>query len=390
MEGREQDGEGAVEQRKIPTDEGAGGEGREDADTSSGVDEQDEDEILKNEDAIQTAARLLAKQGKEEVGAKASSEQASVSDETDETSTKRTSDDKKEGVEEEDIEPPIRLNAEAKTAFKSWPSKAKKEFSAAVRNLEAAYSRSNQEAVTAKKEAEHIMQAVRPYYTSKPELAAKGISEAQMITAFIGNHQLLTHDDVNVRRNKFLAIGRSIGLVDGDGNLLDAPETSNGKAGTAGIDQAINTALQTRLAPIESFLESQRKAEREKVADGAVAEVKSVMDEKDASGNYVYPELHDAQFHMQQVKPLVVGLVRSIPELSYGQAVRIAVQHLRQKNGKSSQPNPTRLPINNESHRERAAQAGVSARGRAAGSSSVESLTPLQERIMKEYPVGGR
>lgn len=392
MEGRGQNGEGGIEQREIPSDAGASGTEPENGDSDERTDEQDEDELLKNEDAIQTAARLLGKQGKEEAGVEESFEEASVSDGTNQESTERASSDKKDkgGVEDEDVEPPIRLSAEAKTAFKSWPKKAKQEFSTAVKNLEGAYNRSNQEAVHAKKEAEHVLQAVRPYYTSKPELASKGISEAQMITALVGNHQLLTHDDVNVRRAKYIAIGKSIGLVDNDGQFVDAPDRSSTGASSAAITEAINSTLQTRLAPIESFLESQRRGQQEKAADAAVAEIKSVMEEKDGSGRLLYPELQDSEFHMQQVKPLVVGLVRSIPDLSWGQAARMAVQHFRLKNGKSNQSNPTRLPTNNESHRERAAEAGVSARGKAAGGSSVESLTPLQQRIMSEYPVGGR
>ena len=390
MEGREQNGEGTEQQREIPSNEGTGGTKPEDERSDVGTNEQDEDELLKNEDAIQTAARLLSKQGKEETGTEESFEASSVSDEKDQESTESAASDKKDGEVEDDVEPPIRLSDEARNAFKAWPKKAKKEFSAAVKNLEGAYNRSNQEAVKAKKEAEHLVQAVRPYYTSKPELASKGISEAQMITALVGNHQLLTHDDVNVRRAKYLAIGKSIGLVDDDGQMVDTSDGSSSGVNSAVIKEAINSTLQTRLAPIESFLESQQRGQQEKAADAAVAEIKSVMEERDGSGRLMYPELQDSEFHMQQVKPLVVGLVRSIPDLSWGQAARMAVQHFRLKNGKSSQSNPTRLPTNNESHRERAAEAGVSARGKAAGSSSVESLTPLQQRIMSEYPVGGR
>lgn len=394
MDRREEDDGREIEQPEGSSGEGSEGSESEDGSADLGASGADEEELLKNEDAIQTAARLLAKSKDSETESGESFEEETTEDEahgdSDESAASGDEEGEAGGVDD-DLEPPVRLTAEAKQAFKKWPKKAKQEFSEAVKNLEAAYYRSNQKLTDAQKEADHIVRAVRPYYASKPELAEKGITEAQIVAGLVGNHQMLTHEDPNTRLRKFIAIGKSINILDEEGNFkYDLEGGTGGQVDQTAINQAINAALQTELGPLKSHIETQQKAQQNENAKVIAEDIKSVMDETDNLGNYVYPELHDSDYHAQQVRPLVAGLVRSMPNLGYGAATRMAVAHLRSQNGKSNSPNPTRLPTNNDSYKERAARAGASVRGKATANSNVDKLSPTQQRIMEEFPIGGR
>ena len=217
MEGRAEEEQGGVEQSGVPTEEGIGRDEPQDGSADIGTEKRNEEEDpLKYEDAIQTAKRILGKDKDKETETEESAEEAPVQDGQGETTDKSGAKDKG-SVDPDDIEPPVRLTAEAKQAFKKWPKRAKTEFSTAIKQMESRFTQSQQQASEAYKESKHLLDAVRPYYVSKPELAAKGITESQVVSGLIGNHQLLTHDDPAVRREKFLAIGRSIGVVDESG-----------------------------------------------------------------------------------------------------------------------------------------------------------------------------
>ena len=370
MDRREEDGTGTVEQSGVPVEETRDIELEPEFDDDSPVEDDNEEELTKDEDAIQTAKRILAKH---------KNDKADTEEHTGEkvkTTTEDTTTGKQKSKDEdldEDLDPPIRLTADAKQAFKKWPKRAKIEFSTAVRQMEGKFTQVTQEAAREKAEARHITEAVRPYYVSKPELAAKGITEAQVVSGLVGSHQLLTHDDINVRRQKLIEIGQSIGVINERGQLLDTEQTTNGTVNNSAIENIINNTLQQRLAPVESYIESQNRIKNNQVVSSITNEIQTVMNETDSFGNYNYPELHDKVYHGQQVKPLVAGLVRSRPGLSYGQATKMAVHSLRALNGQSNTSNPTGLPTNNQ-HNKRAAEAGVSARGKTTTALRTEDI----------------
>jgi hypothetical protein len=369
MDGRTEDDGGQIEQQGIPSEtvpeEIIVEEGTQDNEpqTDPEDEEKSEDELLKDEDAFQTAARVLAKhEKKEKEASEPKVEEAAQAPER---------------IVPDEIEPPARLSAEEKQEFKRLPKSAKETVRRTIQNLEGRFTQAQQQSSEAFNESRHILEAVRPYYTSKPELAARGITESQVVSGLIGNHQILTGEDYAARYNKWIEIGQSIGVADESGKPKGLiPETPDGFLHPTAIQSAVEKALQTRLEPIESFVGSQKQLVEDQQATAAAQEIYEVIETKDAVGNYVYPELQDENYHIQQVKPLVVALVRSIPNLQYGEAYKMAVASLRTKNGKSGQLNPTGLPSNNNSHKRRAAQAGVSARGKTSVAVRPDDIPP--------------
>jgi len=341
---------------------------------------EERDPVFDDADAIATAKRLLGEKN-EQAEKEEKAPEAEEPVEEKEVSPQETS-------LPEDIDPPARFSAEMKQKFKRWPKTARAEINKTIRDLEAQSTKNWQQASKAYNECKHILDEVRPYYQANPDFAKNNISEAGIIRTLLGNHRALTSEDYNTRRETWLNIGKSIGM---DVDKISSETANTGDSGqvdTRAIQNLINNTLQEKLNPLTSYVESQRKAQEESQVAAISQEIRAVMDEKDSLGNFTYPELHDQNYHIQQVKPLVAALVRSMPNLKYGDAYKMAVASLRTKEGKSPQLIPTGLPSNNQSQNTKAVEAGVSARGKTSSVVNVEKLTPLQERVMNMFPVG--
>ena len=104
--------------------------------------------------------------------------------------------------------------------------------------------------------------------------------------------------------------------------------------------------------------------------------MEAVRNEVDAKGEYIYKELHDPSF-LSQVKPLVSALVKTVPGITYSDALKRAYHTLIDQNGNFNQQNQARLQANNNNVSTRAASAGVSVRGKSRA-------TPLSSQ--EEFP----
>lgn len=286
--------------------------------------------------------------------------------------------EKPEESDPSDFEPPARLSPNEKAIFNKLP----KAFRPAVARMfkehqrnetkrATDYANATRAAQAKEQEAGHIIQAIRPYYTSNPDFAANGITESQVVAALVGAHQKLT----DPKRAKQALIdlaadcGYRVQLLNTDGTVPD------GDAGSNASDIRHNPefrALQSKLDALTSSVEGERTRA---AASPIEAEFRSIADQKDSAGNFLHPEMQVDNF-WHQARPRISALVKS--GYSYGDALCLAYTAMTGKEARKplQQQTQARPPASNPQNN-RAVQAAVSVRGRAApgsGSRVVESV----------------
>lgn len=267
---------------------------------------------------------------------------------------------------DDEYEPPARLDKKEKTLFSKLPKEFKPAVARLFKDHEAQFTRTQRELQANSQEARHVLEAVRPYYTSKPELAKSGISEGHLVTALIGSHQKLTSDKMEDRAAELATIAQSVGLeieIKGYGE--------NGSNGHVDIENHPKIkGLQEQLEYANNWIRQQSLNTQ---VDPILAEFKEIQAQKDDGGNLLYPELQKHSF-IQYVKPLVSELTRNDLSLSHGEALKQAVIRTRQELGYSPQPHQTKL-LGGNNNNSRAVSAAVSVRGRVAQRGSNQAIS---------------
>ena len=266
------------------------------------------------------------------------------------TEAPKSEEQTQEVVDPLDFEPPARLTTKEKNIFNKLPKSFKPAVARMFKEHQAALTRSQTEYSRALNETRHILEAVRPYYTQTPELAEAGITESGLVAALIGAHQKLTNrETVKPTITKIAAdMGLKVKFVDDDGNDIKDSSTPN----FSNINQHPDfIALQNKLTQLTNAYESERA---NALAEPIVREFEAIRSQKDSSGRYLYPEMHQETF-WEQARPLINQLVAQ--GLSHGEASKRAHFAITGRLVDSR-------PSSNNSAQNRAISAGVSVRGR--------------------------
>jgi hypothetical protein len=252
-----------------------------------------------------------------------------------------------------DLAPPARFDAAAKQAFDKLPKHLKQVVSKTVRDLEGLTTRTQQEIAPLRKKYERIDELIRPH---RAEWAQAGLTDDQAIAELVATHEKLKNPKTKEQTYRWLAHNTGLShLLKEEGAA--ATETAQPEY-VRQLEQQVAT-LQQQIAPVlQNHQQFVSQAEAREVGT-ARQEVEAVQNEKDSSGRYRYPNLHDPQF-VEQIKPLVIEAVRNVPNLGYGQALRRVYEMYAQPVGTSPVQSQS-LPAN-----ARAFTAGVSVRGRSA------------------------
>lgn len=260
-------------------------------------------------------------------------------------------------------EAPNRLPPERKEAFKKLPRDVQKDIVDLFRNTESHFSKTQGELSAAVRESKHILEAVRPYYLSVPEFAEKGITESALVSTLIGNHQKLLNPKTSKSKLAEIAasLGHNIKFIDDNGSESEV---------SAGVENSPQfRALQEELNQVKSHISNQITTEK---ASEHISDIEVAQNEKDASGNLAWPELHSRDF-IESVRPFVSAQVRNDPNLGYGEALKIAAIRYRLKNGNPSQLTQTK-PRQDNNINDRAVSGARTVRGGPTPSSVRGSL----------------
>lgn len=254
------------------------------------------------------------------------------------------------------IPPPNRLTVEQKEIFHQLPDNLKRAAHQMFRDHDAHYTQVVQRATAAEREARGVVEAVRPYLLSHPELQEQGYTESRIVSSLIAAHQKLT--DPKTARQAYADLGEQIGL---DPEIIEAIKGQQHQRQQAPQIATLPTEAQEAI----NWARQQKEAQSQRAVAGMLAELQAVQNEMTPDGRYVFPKLHDPVF-IQQWKPLVSDLARTLP---YQEAAKRAYWALEGYPGNSSPVNQARFPAQN-TQLERAQQAAVSVRGKSAPSAA--------------------
>lgn len=259
---------------------------------------------------------------------------------------------------DEDSMPPNRLSVKEKEVFNRLPAELKPAFARMVREHEAKFTKTQQEAARIVEENRGIWEAVRPYAT---HFAERNLTTSQAIAGLLAAHEKLTNPQTALQ--KWIEIGADIGISE---EQLRPFLQGNSAASVAPQRNPDVENLRQQIQTLESRLKQQDEQTFAASIAPIVAEGQAVANEMDSQGKYLYPELHDPEVVQSRVKPLVSALTEALPNLSYGDALKRAIHIMRgDSNGNFPRLNQTRLPAPNQTNT-RAQQASVSVRGRAS------------------------
>lgn len=255
--------------------------------------------------------------------------------------------------QDEFIEPPQGWQGEAKNAFNKIPKQLKQEIVRRDKESQAYLTKVTQEAAQAKQKAETVVRSANDYLMSQPDLIEAGYSPESLVNSLVGAHARLTNP--NTSRAAYLDLGRQLGFD------VSALESEGQQPQQVNIQQSPEyQGLLKEIEPLKSYVSNIQQQQYQAGVNSIADQLRSVQNEKDAYGNFVYPELHDAAF-IDKVKPLVTHLARTMP---YGQALKNAYIATTGKvpGNSSQQPTGTGLPKQQQS---RATSAAVSVRGKS-------------------------
>lgn len=219
------------------------------------------------------------------------------------------------------VSAPHGLQPHEQKIFNELPNQLKPAAARLFNEMRGSYSRTQAELQKVTQENRHILEAVRPYYTSVPALAEAGITEGQFIAKLVANHQALM--DPKRSKAKLAGIAQSLGhnikFVDENGEeVQESPSQFRVE------NDPKFQALQKRLDEVYNLTQKQL-IERESAP--IVAEVAKLQQE--------FPELRDREF-LLSVRQLVSGMVGKHPTAeNYARALRLVVMDHRERNGEN-------------------------------------------------------
>jgi hypothetical protein len=239
----------------------------------------------------------------------------------------------------EKITAPQRLSARAKEAWDKADPVLKTEYARMFADQERAFHKAQREWSQKISEAGDLHEATKPFET---EWYQAGYSRAAAVRQLAATHRKLVSDDPKTFADEFIRIGNDRGV---NWEALAAYATGRTKQAEGGQrSQSDNAEIQALRQEVQRLQSYHRQAEEQasmRENESIASEFRKVYDEKDASGRYLYPELHDESFD-DRAAPLIAGIRAATPELSYSDAVRRAIWVMRGNVGNPPAPNPIR------------------------------------------------
>lgn len=220
-----------------------------------------------------------------------------------------------------ELSPPERLNAAEKQLFNNLPKGLKRAFHKTVKGFESQFTRTQQELVPKLREYHAIDEVLAPHLHEWAEL---GVTKSQAIAQLVGIHAALKNPQTKVEKFKWLAnnCGIDINQLVGGGSQQSAGDISAHPQVIALQNEL--ASLRNQISPIVTTHASAQMEFERAQSDQATAEMAAVQQEMDAAGRYKYPNLHDADFLINKAKPLVTRLKETVPNLGWGEALKMA------------------------------------------------------------------
>ena len=260
----------------------------------------------------------------ESVDDETASEDATTEATTTETNSERQS--KRRVVDfEKAIEPPHVYDAKGKEAFRTWPKEVQQNMRRLADQWNGHTKKMADELKGQRQQVEHERNEVlveRQRYSGlettllpyAKEWSKRGISTSQGIAELAAFNDLVERDS----EQAILALARSRGVE----IEIKNPKSKQGVAQQPQLDyQQIYSQVK------QDLTRDQQKAaenyQRTAVANEVDSALSSLQNELNEGGQYIYPDLHDNDFH-KRLHPAIVGLKHANPNLPWTELLRRA------------------------------------------------------------------
>lgn len=269
----------------------------------------------KEESPRETARRVLEETKKAEGLSKDKKEQPKGK----EGGEAKQKEEKQEQVKQpQEVKTPSRFNAEERIAFEKLDPGMKQAVSRMVTDHQRKMTETTQKASQAEQNAKHLVETVRPYLHSRPHLMEAGYTEAGLVQGLIAVHEKLENPKTKVQ--EWLKIGQQ-SKIPGIEKVAELVSQQNGN--TAQQAPAADPALHNKINQLESYIRQQQQSQTEAVVSQQVREIEAVRNERDATGNFKFPELYEDAF-LDRVRPLANAYLETGTARTLGQAVKLA------------------------------------------------------------------
>lgn len=263
--------------------------------------------------------------------------------------------------ESEKLEPPTSWKVDKKEWFNKQPREVQEEVSRRWKEIEGHTTKVWQDLQREKTRHAEVNQVVDQYM---PKLGMKGVSPGAAVRQLFAAHEYLMRSPVEALGDLVTDLNVDVGQLAEYLQSGKVQPKQNGSQQNQGLTITPET-LQTQIQQgVQSTLQAQIAQQQQQAGAQQILAVKNQVD---ANGSYLYPELHDDNYLMTRVKPLVESLGKSQPTLPVSEMVKRAVHTLRVMDGKANgtpSPNGQRLQTNNSNDIAKARAASVSVKGR--------------------------
>lgn len=267
---------------------------------------------------------------------------------------------------------PQRLNAYERSVFEKLPGEAKKIFNKAVNALEADRTKLYQEHRAEMKASQAIREALEPYI---PKMGQRGLTMPQAISELFAAQELLTNEETKL--DTYVRLGQNLGISPED--VIAYRDGDHGGQVVAQVTPEIRQ-LQERTNQLESYI---REQNTQRVINPIVQELEAVRDERDAQGEFLYPELFDGAF-IERIKPLVLGRIQAHPGMSISEALKHSCFEVTGRQSAEPNTQQTRLSSQGGSLNQKATQAAVSVRGKSVPVSNGSDFGEVPKTALKD------
>lgn len=252
-------------------------------------------------------------------------------------------------------QPPARFNAEEKEWFNQQPAPVQKHVSDTLNGMQQHFTRVNQELAQQRTRYAELENIERTYMPAINTVNPRISYEAATREMFATQAKLLNPQTALAEASRIIA---SVGLT--PQQIFDYQR--GGQQQQSPVQQQSGLTEQQARA---LYREEQQKLQGEYAFNAAVSQLRQLKEERDSSGRYSWPELHD-DAQIEALKPLT-DYVQRTTGLGVVEATKAAIQKARGVSPQASPASNVNRASAQPNEMNRVRSAAVSVRPRANG-----------------------
>ena len=274
------------------------------------------EDLLKALDQLETPPDLGEGEGDDEPEESEQPAEAKEGEELEKQPEPKETKPQQETKRKELYDAPADWSAEEKEMFYKAPKKVREAFHRRAKEQQAYFTKLTQRIAEKERHVDDVVSVTNKYIS---KWGRTGLTPAQAVSALASMQDRLTAPDVNHRKEAFAELFVNSGLtaddfmdiIQGAGKTLpQQPQQQNN----------LTNADIARQQYIDSMMQQQYMAQ----VNTAVQQIEAVRNERDVSGRFIYPKMHDQNFLETQIKPLAMTMMQQQPQLNWGDAAKRA------------------------------------------------------------------